>query len=265
VTPARSRTTPVALLAALAVASGAAGVWLLSAAPSATGADVGQVPRTVGVSRAPGTVGVSRAPGTVGVSRAPGAGRLRPSASRAAHPGEFAPRPPVGERSRMRRAGPGLVHSTGGRQARPAAPSRLLIGSAGLRAPVVPVGAGPDGELAIPDEPRMVGWWVGSAPAGDPRGSTVLAGHIDSAGGGLGVLSVLRTLPPGTRIVLTDVFGAHHPYRLAARRTYPKHALPAEALSRRAGPRLVLVTCGGPFDEVRRTYRDNLVVYAVPA
>jgi hypothetical protein len=165
----------------------------------------------------------------------------------------------------MRRAGPRVVHSTGGRHVQTAAPRRLLIGSADLRAPVVPVGAGPDGELAIPDEPRTVGWWVGSAPAGDPRGSTVLAGHIDSASGGLGALSVLRTLSPGTRIVLTDVFGAHHPYRLAARRTYPKYALPAEVLRRRAGPRLVLVTCGGPFDEARRSYRDNLVVYAVPA
>jgi hypothetical protein len=27
----------------------------------------------------------------------------------------------------------------------------------------VPVGAGADGQLATPDAPRAVGWWVGSA------------------------------------------------------------------------------------------------------
>ena len=42
-------------------------------------------------------------------------------------------------------------------------------------------------------------------------------------------------------------------------------ALPREVLRARGVPRLVLITCGGPFDQVRRSYRDNLVVYAVPA
>jgi hypothetical protein len=32
-----------------------------------------------------------------------------------------------------------------------------------------------------------------------------------------------------------------------------------------ASPGLVLITCGGPFDQVHHSYRDNLVVYAVPA
>jgi Sortase domain len=246
VTPARSRTTLVALLVTLAVTSGAAGLRLLAADPEAAASDVGKVPGA-------------------GAPRYPASGEPRYPASGALHPGEVAPRPPVGERSRMRRGTPPVVHSPGGRRVQPAAPRRLLVDSAGLRAPVVPVGAGADGELAIPGDPGTVGWWVGSAPAGDRRGSTVLAGHVDSAGAGLGALSALGSLPPGTRIVLVDVFGARHPYRLAARRTYPKRALPPEVLRRRAGPRLVLVTCGGPFDEVRRSYRDNLVVYAVPA
>lgn len=236
-TPARYRAILVALLVTFAVASGATGVWLLAADPEAASADVGQVP-TAAVAGSPAGVAAPGLP-----ARSLARTRATVAAARAAQ---------------ARRAVKAATRPL------PAAPSRLLIGAVRLRAPVVPIGAGPDGELAIPDEPRTVGWWVGSAPAGDPRGSTVLAGHIDSAGGGLGALSVLGNLPPGTRIVLTDVFGAHHPYRLAARRTYPKHTLPPEVLQRRAGPRLVLVTCGGPFDQARRTYRDNLVVYAVP-
>ncbi len=34
---------------------------------------------------------------------------------------------------------------------------------------------------------------------------------------------------------------------------------------RRGRPRLVLVTCGGPFDRVAGHYRDNVVLTAVPA
>lgn len=224
-TPARSRTPLAALLVTLAVACGAAGGLLLAAAPEATGADAGRVPVEVAVP-------------------AGGTGPAPPDARSLEHP-----RPPRAARPRPQ----------------PGAPARLLIGSARLRAPVVPVGDHGDGQLALPEDPGTVGWWVGSTPAGDPRGSTILAGHVDSASQGLGALAVLRTLPLGTAVVLVDAFGTSHPYRVAARRSYPKTALPREVLRARGVPRLVLITCGGPFDQVRRSYRDNLVVYAVPA
>ena len=223
-TPGRSRTPLAALLVTLAVACGAAGGLLLTAAPEATGADAGRVP--------------------VGVVVAAGTGPAAPDSRSLEHP--HAPR---AARPRPQ----------------PGAPARLLIGSARLRAPVVPVGDRGDGQLALPEDPGTVGWWVGSAPAGDPRGSTVLAGHIDSASAGLGALAVLRTLPVGTAVVLVDAFGTRHPYRVAARRSYPKTALPGAVLHARHVPRLVLITCGGPFDQARHSYRDNLVIYAVPA
>ena len=223
-TPGRSRTPLAALLVTLAVACGAAGGLLLTAAPEATGADAGRVP--------------------VGVVVAAGTGPAAPDSRSLEHP-----RAPRAARPRPQ----------------PGAPARLLIGSARLRAPVVPAGDSGDGQLALPEDPGTVGWWVGSAPAGDHRGSTVLAGHVDSASAGLGALAVLRTLPVGTAVVLVDAFGTRHPYRLAARRSYPKAALPGDVLHARHIPRLVLITCGGPFDQARHSYRDNLVIYAVPA
>jgi hypothetical protein len=38
----------------------------------------------------------------------------------------------------------------------------------------------------------------------------------------------------------------------------------AELFARSGPPRLALVTCGGPFDPDRLSYRDNVVVVAVP-
>lgn len=65
--------------------------------------------------------------------------------------------------------------------------------------------------------------------------------------------------------MLADVFGSRHVYGVAARRSYSKYDLPADVIRGGSRPRLTMVTCGGPFDEDRRSYRDNVVVYAMPA
>ena len=54
-------------------------------------------------------------------------------------------------------------------------------------------------------------------------------------------------------------------YRVVGKQTIVKQRLPTERLFARDGPpRLVLITCGGPFDAELRSYRDNLVVLAEP-
>lgn len=144
----------------------------------------------------------------------------------------------------------------------PGAPHALALPAQRVTAPVVAMGVRSDGELEVPDSVQTVGWWVGSAPAGSATGSTVLAGHVDSASQGVGAFAALRDVSAGSPVVLTDVFGAPHAYRVTARRTYPKYALPRSVFS---GAPLVLLTCGGPFDASAGRYRDNIVVYAVPA
>jgi hypothetical protein len=44
----------------------------------------------------------------------------------------------------------------------------------------------------------------------------------------------------------------------------PKDRLPNDIHSLKGRERLVLVTCGGPFDEAGGHYLDNVVVTAVP-
>jgi hypothetical protein len=144
-------------------------------------------------------------------------------------------------------------------------PVRLSIPSGDVTAPVVPIGVRPDRSLALPDSPRTVGWWIGSAAAGDRRDGTLLAGHVDSAEQGLGALAALRDLPVGARIVVTDAFGVRHGYAVTARRSYPKYALPRSVFEIAGHPGLTLVTCGGPFDRQAGQYRDNVVVYAAPS
>ena len=61
------------------------------------------------------------------------------------------------------------------------------------------------------------------------------------------------------------MFDSQVGYRIYAQDLYAKAAgLPADALSQSRQPRLVLITCGGPFDFTSRNDEDNVVLYARP-
>jgi LPXTG-site transpeptidase (sortase) family protein len=97
-------------------------------------------------------------------------------------------------------------------------------------------------------------------------GTTLIAGHIDSAEQGIGVFADLRELSPGDALRVVDGLGVASAFRVSDVQQVGKADLPAELFVSTAGPRrLALVTCGGPFDEETRRYRDNLIVWAEPA
>ena len=146
----------------------------------------------------------------------------------------------------------------------PFPPERLVL-PGGASAPVRSSGLHPDGSLVIPDDPAVVGWWNGGALAGDALGGVVIAGHVDSARYGLGVMAELRTLRPGQVVeLLSDTRRAR--YQVTARTSLPQAELAArtDAFRQDVAPRLVLITCGGAFDPARHRYQDNVVVYARP-
>jgi hypothetical protein len=224
------------VLGALAAVSAVTGVRMLLRDPGVTPPDVGPPPAAAPSTAAPDTGGTP--PSTP--ARPHGAAERPAPTTGPAEPRQIPPRPP----------GP---------------PLRLAIPSAGVTAPVAPIGVRPDGSLALPDSPRTVGWWIGSAAAGDRRDGTLLAGHVDSAREGVGALAALRGLAQGDPILVIDAFGVGHRYAVDARRSYPKYALPREVFRIGGRPGLTLVTCGAPFDRATGQYRDNVVVYATLA
>jgi hypothetical protein len=145
----------------------------------------------------------------------------------------------------------------------PAPPAHVRIPTLDAPARVVTVGTTSDGELEVPADVSTVGWWSGGGRVGDD-GTVVLAGHVDGDEGP-GAFFRLRELEPGDLVTVTDRRGTPHEYVVQARRQVGKTALPPEVFAQDVGPRLVLITCGGGFDESRRSYSDNIVVYAVPA
>jgi len=135
----------------------------------------------------------------------------------------------------------------------------------GRSVPIVPVGLDDAGALAIPADPQVVGWWTGGALAGEPFGSTVIAGHVDSRTQGIGAFAQLLRVRPGDVVELaagTRTIG----YWVTSVTMVPKARLSATAdpFRQDVANRLIMITCGGPFDRARHSYRDNVVIVAVP-
>jgi hypothetical protein len=153
----------------------------------------------------------------------------------------------------------------GGRPAAGAVPVRVDLPSLGVSAAIRPVGVDDRGTLQIPADVAVVGWYRYGPRPGDPAGSTVLSGHLDSAEQGRGAFFRLRRLAPGESIVVHGSDGRARRYRVVARQEWPKGKVPLDRLFARTGaPRLTLVTCGGGFREDVGSYLDNVVVTAVP-
>ncbi len=144
-------------------------------------------------------------------------------------------------------------------------PVQVRLPSLGVGAPVVPVGVASGGDVQIPRDGDVVGWYRFGARPGDPSGSAVLVGHRDTISGGAGALFDLDDVAAGDPVLVTTRTGETLRYRVTALRSLPKQQLPAEQLFAREGrPRLTLITCGGAYLPEVGGYQDNLVVTATP-
>lgn len=122
-----------------------------------------------------------------------------------------------------------------------------------------------DGVLRVPEDVQHVGWWDGSARAGEPFGSTVIAGHVDSATEGIGFFARLLKIKKDDTITLRAE--SHWlKYRVTSVKKVARKALATESQAfKQTGPhRLVLITCTGNFRRDRGGYDSNLVVVATP-
>jgi len=120
------------------------------------------------------------------------------------------------------------------------------------------------GVLGVPVDVHRLAWWRDGALPGARSGAILVAGHVDSARQGRGALSPLPRARPGELVAIAARGGRTFRYRIDSVRTYPKAQLPTSVFSRSGRARLVIVTCGGPFDAATRHYLDNIVVTASP-
>ncbi|MBB5857905.1 class F sortase [Amycolatopsis umgeniensis] len=141
-------------------------------------------------------------------------------------------------------------------------PVRLTIPAIGFdQTGLIPLALGAAGELQAPERFSDVGWYEDGPVPGDP-GPAVLAAHVDSRSGPA-PFHRLRELRSGDEVRVARSDGGEVVFRVDSVQRYPKNEFPTQAVYGPApGSALRLITCGGSFDAAKRSYRDNVVVYA---
>ncbi len=117
-----------------------------------------------------------------------------------------------------------------------------------------------DGSLDVPSEAQTVGWYEGSASPGT-AGPAVLAAHVNYKGEE-GAFARLGDVRAGDRVEVYRADETVAVFAVDRVEQYPKNAFPTESVY---GPtpdgQIRLITCGGVFNEAKRSYDDNLVVF----
>ena len=141
---------------------------------------------------------------------------------------------------------------------------RVVAKAVGLDLDVVPTGVAKNGQMDLLDKPSQLGWYRFGAQPSSRTGTTVLAAHVDTRREGLGPFARLREAKAGTRVIVTDTDGDRHAYKVADVTSMDKAEVPwREVFAEGGHPRLVLITCGGAYDQ-ENGYRDNVLVTAFP-
>ena len=149
--------------------------------------------------------------------------------------------------------------------ARLSPPVRIIIASLSIDAPVLAEGVDPSGAMAIPRNVQTTGWYRWGPAPGSAAGSIVVVGHVDSAIQGVGAFFTLNRIADNAVITLVTADHRAWRYRVIAREKIAKALVPSAAVFGRTGPvRLTLVTCGGAFDAHAKSYKDNIIITAVP-
>ena len=160
--------------------------------------------------------------------------------------------------------------------ARVGVPVRVIVDSHGVSSSVSADKHNADGSLFVPADPHKVSWAREEAAPGSARGTIVLIGHVNF-NGVQGAFSDLPTYKIGQGISLVMADGRTLKYAVAAKpievnKRDVAGARLAELFDQKQGyglgdvksSRLLLLTCGGVFDNRTGHYESNVFVYALP-
>lgn len=142
-----------------------------------------------------------------------------------------------------------------------APPARIRIPAIDVDASMIPLGLRDDGSIEVPTDFAQTGWWVDGPEPGE-TGPAVVLGHVDSRSGPA-VFFDLDQLAAGDAIHVDRLDGTTVTYLVDRTEQHAKDTFPTETVyGSTAEPVLRLVTCGGQFDRDRRSYDDNVIVFA---
>jgi len=155
-------------------------------------------------------------------------------------------------------------------------PVTVIVPSHDVYAAVTADSLNADGSLYVPIDPREVSWSSQDVAPGASHGTVILVSHVNQ-GGVQGAFAGLADYRVGQLITVVLEDGRRLAYSVAAP---PIEVKKAELGPRREelfdqthsyGPegrpksgRLLLLTCGGAFDNRTGHYESNILVFALP-
>ncbi|WP_230420773.1 sortase domain-containing protein [Actinomadura soli] len=114
-----------------------------------------------------------------------------------------------------------------------------------------------------PSQPWLTSWYNGGAAPGE-RGPAAFYGHVDTRASGPAVFYDLGRLKPGAQVRVLRQDGRTAIFQITSIEQVPKSRFPTERVyGRTNAPTIRVMTCGGEFDPVKRSYKDNVIAYGV--
>lgn len=140
-------------------------------------------------------------------------------------------------------------------------PSHIKIPSIGVEAAILPTGILKNGEMGVPEDVEVVGWFEPGFKAG-ANGHAVLAGHVDSLTGPA-IFYDLKKVKIGDKISLTDGEGREMIFEVKERNSYETDEAPIKEIFGNSDKRMInLITCTGAYNRDIGSHEERLVVSA---
>jgi len=146
---------------------------------------------------------------------------------------------------------------------KPALAMSLVIPKINVNAPIESVGVMANGDLGVPHGSNNVAWYKLGTPVGD-IGSAVIDGHYGIWENGTpAVFNDLAKLQKGDEIYVKDSNGSTTTFIVRDFKTYgPNDEATDIFISRDGQAHLNLITCGGKFSRVLKSYPSRLVIFS---
>ena len=145
-----------------------------------------------------------------------------------------------------------------------AEPVSVSVPAIDVRSELLRLGLNDDGTVEVPPlGPDDKAGWYERGPAPGDIGPAVILGHVDSAEWGPGIFFELGALRPGDRVEVARADDTVAVFAVDRVEQHPKDDFPTiEVYGNTKNPQLRLITCGGTFDPVTRSYKDNVIAFA---